>query len=248
MKTIFIKCRFTNTEKPFWFDGENFLCLGDLDVFLQQYGKIVKRTYGQEQASRMHIHIHYELQQSAEHKNIPKVIHQTFIYYLKSKKGYKDNPPSKSSSITTNDTEKEPDRILRYPLKQDDSHYSLSLGYTKAEFYALHARANEEYRIAVKNQQTRQDKKDKEEATWNALCDYVDKHLADWELDQYGDTPNVAQKVRKVTVCIYKYYMEHKGSQVSRNLRDKGLRYLLIRGHVTNPDEIYDFYHVNSNY
>lgn len=241
--SIFIKSRFTHTDEPYWFSGEDFLCLGILDEFLKQYGKIVHRTYGEEQASRPHIHIHYELDISKSTKKIPKVIHQTFIYYIKSKKGFKGNPPSKSSSITTNDKEDEPGRILRYPLKEDHKHFHLCLGYNKAELHALHARANEEYRIALKNKQTHQAKKDKDEKTWNALCEFLDKNLEDWQYNEDGLT--LHQKVRETTIVIYRYYVLHKGCMVSRNLRDKAIRYLLIKGHHSALDELYYYYHPN---
>lgn len=236
---FFVKCRFTHTpDDPWWFnDAMMFLCNKNLNEFLGQYGKITHRTYGEECASRHHIHIHYRLETVKGSKKLPSVIHQTFLYYLK-KKGFKKKPPTKSSSITVEEKEDEPGRIMRYPLKQDNKHYDCCFGYTKAELNALHSRANEEYKIAIKAQQNREAKKDKEEKTWNDLCAYLDKNLNKWDLEN----KELSEKVMKTTIKIYQYYQEHRGSRVSRNLRDKALRYLMITNPFT-PSELEDIYY-----
>lgn len=235
--TIFIKSRFTNN--PIWFEPEmKFRYLKILTVFLGRYGKIIHSTYGQEDAAQKHIHIHYELERNE--KPLPKVIHQTFQYYLKSNKLLKDKPPVKSSSITIETTETEPGRILQYPLKQDNLHYHLCFGYTKAELQEIHLRANAEFKEHLKKKQTQEAKKDREEKTWNALCSYVDDKLPHWHQDK--TELHISTIIEKCTITMYYYYIEHKGCMVSRQIRDKAIRYLLTRGIMT-PEEVYTFYY-----
>ncbi len=238
--SIFIKTRFTYNS--FWFTPQmEFKFLYKLDTFLTRYGKIARRTYGQEEASQKHIHIHYELLRND--KPLPKVIHQTFQYSLKQIKGLKDKPPIKSSSITIETTENEPGRLMQYPLKQDNSHYHLCIGYTKAELDNLHNRAAAELREHLKKKQTQDAKKDREEKTWNAICDYLDKHLLTQETILDKEVNDFARSVvRHTTIQIYYYYMEHKGCAISRSLQDKAVRYLMARG-ILEPEEIYSFYY-----
>jgi hypothetical protein len=247
MTNLFIKTRFTHTpDEPYWFtDSMEFIHMHILDEFITQYGKIIHKTYGEEEASRKHVHIHYEVDTSKSKKKNPKVIHQTFLYYLKSIKGLKDKPPKKSSSITINVTEKEPGRILQYPLKQDNLHFHLCQGYTKAELNLLHGRASAEYRLEVKKQQTLQAKKDKESETWNALCKWCDDDLKNWSTDKTVlDDPEI---VKNVTLSMYRYYMKHKQCQISRTIQDKAIRYLMSRGIMT-PQDIYYFYYERNKY
>lgn len=216
-----------------------FKFLSTLDTFLERYGKIIHRTYGQEEATQKHIHIHYEIKRNE--KPLPKVIHQTFQYSLTKIKGLKDKPPIKSSSITIETTENEPGRLMQYPLKQDNLHFHLCIGYTKAELDNLHNRAAAERREHLKKKQTQDAKKDREEKTWNAICDYLDKNLCNMQVDKesYNFTRTV---VRETTVKIYYYYIEHKGCAISRSCQDKAIRYLMCRG-ILEPDEIYGFYY-----
>jgi len=236
--SIFIKSRFTYNS--FWFTKKmEFKFLQKLDTFLERYGKITHRTYGQEEATQKHIHIHYALKRNK--KPLPKVIHQTFQYSLKQIKGLKDKPPIKSSSITIETTENEPGRLMQYPLKQDNSHYHLCIGYSKAELDKLHNRAAAERREHLKKKQTQDAKKDRENKTWNAIIEYLDKNLQEHHMDKETHSwPRCI--VRKTTIFIYYYYIEHKGCAISRSLQDKALRYLMLRG-ILDPDEIYSFYY-----
>ncbi len=237
--SIFIKTRFTYNS--FWFTPQmEFKFLHKLDTFLTRYGKIIHRTYGEEEATQKHIHVHYEIERNA--KPLPKVIHQTFQYSLKQIKGLKDKPPIKSSSITIETTENEPGRLMQYPLKQDKSHFHLCIGYTKAELDNLHNRAAAERREHLKKKQTQDAKKDREEKTWNAIIEYLDKHLLEhhYEDKEVHSWPRCI--IKKTTVLIYYYYIEHKGCAISRSLQDKAIRYLMARG-ILEPEEIYSFYY-----
>lgn len=237
--SIFIKCRFTYNDT--WFTPSmEFKWFEVLNDFISQYGIIEGRTYGEEESSQKHIHIHYDLKLYSD-KRIPKVIHQTFIYYITSqKKLLKGKPPSKSSSITVETKETEPGRIMQYPLKQDKSHFHLCLGYTKAELNDLHSRANQEFRDCLKKKQTRQAKKDKDQQTWEKLCKYVDDNLKQWNTDK--EILGIEEIVKNTTLSMYHYMVEHKGCQVSRALQDKALRYLMTRG-IFNPEDVYYFYY-----
>lgn len=240
--SIFIKTRFTYNS--FWFTPQmEFKYLTVLDTFLTRYGTIIKKTYGQEEATQKHIHIHYELKRNE--KPLPKVIHQTFQYSLRNIKGLKDKPPIKSSSITIETTENEPGRLMQYPLKQDKSHFNLCIGYTKAELDNLHNQAAAERREHLKKKQTQDAKKDREEKNWNAICDYLDKNLHEWDIDR--DMENFTTfAVKNTTIKIYYFYREHKGCAISRNLQDKAVRYLMSRG-ILEPEEIYGFYYERWN-
>lgn len=236
--SIFIKTRFTYNS--FWFTPKmEFKYLQVLDTFLTRYGKIIHRTYGEEEATQKHIHVHYEIERND--KPLPKVIHQTFQYSLKQIKGLKDKPPVKSSSITIETAENEPGRLMMYPLKQDNSHFNLCIGYTKAELDKLHNQAAAERREHLKKKQTQDAKKDREEKTWNAICDYLDKNLHEWDIDRDQDN-FIRYAVRNTTIKIYHYYREHKGCAISRSCQDKAIRYLMARG-ILEPEEIYSFYY-----
>lgn len=245
--TVFIKTRFT--YNTIWFEpfgavppDIKFKYIKPIKEFLEQYGKIIHSTYGQEEATQKHIHIHYELKRNK--KRLPKVLHQTFQYYLKSKKILQTKPPSKSSSMTVETTETESGRILQYPLKQDNLHYDLCTGYTTEELTKMHLRANAELRAHLKKKQKTEAKKDREEKTWNALCNYVDKNLPMFHQDK--EMLSIEEIIQKTTVCMYYYYVEHKGCMVSRTIRDKAIRYLMTRT-VLSPEELYYIYHPNYN-
>ena len=224
---IGIKTRFTDVEP--WFQPSTVNChrfswtYSKLTEFISRYGEIEKCTYGYEtEAERPHCHVHFMI---TPKKPLPKTnLSQTFIYYIK--KDIKTKLVNKSYSFVVEKDIVDEVAFMQYPLKEEQTDYSLCRGYSKQLLSNMHSAAAQVKQLQKKHEYDKKMKAKAEKTEKHKLKLYIEE-----KVNSYYD--DYVLQFEAVYLAIVQYCMEEKDFVVYRDVDSKVWSFLLETGRIT---------------
>lgn len=220
-------------KNDYWFIGDQFQFYEAVNIFVEQYGKVVKRTCsGMELAdTNPHLHIHYHLQPE---KKLPANMAQTFKYKLNKLHG---PIPPKSFSIKycqEKDLKTSLEEHIRYPLKEVPD-IERCWGIPSEQLAVMSAKAQEQYRLKKAADLKMKIQKEEEKKSWNEKELYLDTYQADYICGYSGAESRLEATIRAL---IDYQIAKHDGAGLSTGLKTQALRYLGKKGYL-DTDGIY---------